>query len=203
MHRNLQAFLMTGLSIFAIAPVFAENPVKDAANAVQKLRLVLQITVDQLRSDLPMRYFDRLGGRGLRYLLAEGIHYNNAHHVHANTQTIVGHVTLATGAHRATHGMIGNIWFDRATGATAYSIEDPDFRFLAKRAAGDADTEIDPTQEAATSDGRSPRAILTTTFSDELVSLTAGRAKIFGVSVKDLGAVKTPVIGSEAWESHC
>ena len=64
-----------------------------------KPRLVLQITVDQFRGDLPTRYADRLGEGGLRYLLEGGIHYNNAHHAHANTETIVGHVTLATGAH--------------------------------------------------------------------------------------------------------
>ena len=46
-----------------------------------------------------------------------------------------------------------------------------------------------PTQKTATSDGRSPRAILTTTFSDELALLTNGKAKIFDISVKDRGAV--------------
>jgi len=159
------------------------------ALAAEKPRLILQITVDQFRGDLPMRYADRLGEGGLRYLLEEGIHYNNAHHAHANTETIVGHVTLATGAHPAAHGMIGNLWFDRTAGMTTYNIEDPDFRLLTEGANIDADTEIDPTQKAATSDGRSPRAILTTTFSDELSAYTGGRAKVFGVSVKDRGAV--------------
>lgn len=157
--------------------------------AAEKPRLILQITVDQFRGDLPTRYFDRLGKGGLRYLLEKGIHYNNAHHAHANTETIVGHVTLATGANPAAHGMIGNIWFDRTTGVTTYNIEDPDFRLLTEGADVDADTEIDPTQKAATSDGRSPMAILTTTFSGELASLTGGKAKVFGVSVKDRGAV--------------
>lgn len=156
---------------------------------LDKPRLVIQITVDQFRGDLPTRYADRLGEGGLRYLLEDGIHYNNAHHAHANTETIVGHVTLATGAHPAAHGMIGNLWFDRTTGLTTYNIEDPDYQLLTKGADVDADTEIDPTQKAATSDGRSPSAILTTTFSDELASLTGGQAKIFGVSVKDRGAV--------------
>ena len=50
-------------------------------------------------------------------------------------------------------------------------------------------TEIDPTQKVASTDGRSPTAILVSTFSDELAIHTAGRAKIFGVSVKDRGAV--------------
>ena len=175
--------------ILIVLLVLASTAVAEPSPTFEKPRLVLQITVDQLRGDLPTRYFDRLGKGGLRYLLEKGIHYNNAHHAHANTETIVGHVTLATGAHPAAHGMIGNIWFDRTTGVTTYNIEDPDFRLLTEGADADADTEIDPTQKAATSDGRSPAAILTTTFFDELASLTAGKARIFGVSVKDRGAV--------------
>ena len=53
-------------------------------------KLVLQITVDQLRGDLPMRYYDRLGDGGFRYLWENGVVYSNAHHAHANTETIVG-----------------------------------------------------------------------------------------------------------------
>ena len=53
----------------------------------------------------------------------------------------------------------------------------------------DASTEIDPTQRAARSEGRSPAAILVTTFSDELRSNTGGEAKVIGVSVKDRGAI--------------
>ena len=159
------------------------------AIADEKPRLILQITVDQLRGDLPTRYFDRLGDGGFRYLLEEGIHYDNAHHTHANTETIVGHTTLATGANPAAHGMVGNLWFDRAAGRTVYNIEDPDYSILTGGAGVDAETEIDPTQRAATSDGRSPRTILTSTFGDELSINTAGAAKVFGVSIKDRGAV--------------
>jgi len=165
-------------------------PVWVSAGAVDKKpKLILQITVDQLRGDLPTRYYDRLGKGGLRYLLDKGVVYNNAHHAHANTETIVGHVTLATGAHPSAHGMIGNLWFDRSTGVTTYNIEDSNYKLLSEGADIDASTEIDPTQKAASSDGRSPAAILTTTFSDELSSLTAGKAKVFGISVKDRGAV--------------
>jgi predicted AlkP superfamily pyrophosphatase or phosphodiesterase len=160
-----------------------------AANAGDKPKLILQITVDQLRGDLPTRYYERLGDGGFRYLWESGIVYRNAHHAHANTETIVGHATLATGAHPAAHGMVGNIWFDRETGFTTYNVEDPDYRLLTKGASVDADTEIDPTQRAARSEGRSPAAILVTTFSDELRSNTGGNSKVVGVSVKDRGAI--------------
>lgn len=159
------------------------------ALAAEKPRLILQITVDQLRGDLPTRYYDRLGEGGFRYLWESGIVYRNAHHAHANTETIVGHATLATGAHPSAHGMVGNLWFDRETGFTTYNVEDSNYSLLSKGASVDAKTEIDPTQRAARSDGRSPAAMLVTTFSDELRANTGGKAKVVGVSVKDRGAI--------------
>lgn len=157
--------------------------------AQERLRLILQITVDQLRGDLPMRHLDQFGEGGFRHLMEQGIHYDNAHHLHANTETVVGHATLATGANPAAHGMVGNLWYDRSQGRTVYNIEDADYSILTSGADVDASTEIDPTQRAAKSDGRSPHAILTSTFGDELSIATAGRAKVFGVSIKDRGVV--------------
>lgn len=181
--QKLSTILPTVAALAALLPTTtfaAEEPAP---------RLILQITVDQLRADLPTRYYERLGERGFRYLWESGIVFTNAHHAHANTETIVGHTTLATGAHPATHGMVGNLWFDRETGFTTYNVEDPDYQLLTKGASVDADTEIDPTQRAARSEGRSPAAILVSTFADELRSNTGGRAKAIGVSVKDRGAI--------------
>jgi len=152
-------------------------------------RLILQITVDQLRGDLPARYLDKMSKGGFRYLLSKGVVYENAHHAHSNTETIVGHATLATGAYPADHGLIGNTWFDRESGEMTYNIEDSRYPLLTAGADVDKATEIDPTQRVARSDGRSPAAMLVSTFSDELAIHTANQAKVFGVSVKDRGAV--------------
>lgn len=152
-------------------------------------KLILQITVDQLRGDLPTRYYDRLSDGGFRYLWENGVVYRNAHHAHANTETIVGHATLATGAHPSGHGMVGNLWFDRESGFTTYNVEDPDYRLLTEGADINEDAEIDPTQRAARSEGRSPAAILVSTFSDELRSHNSGQSKVVAISVKDRGAI--------------
>lgn len=152
-------------------------------------KLVLQITVDQLRGDLPDRFIDRMGEGGIRYLFNEGVVYKDAHHAHANTETIVGHATLATGAYPSAHGMVGNVWLDRKAGGLVYSIEDERYPLLSDDADVNKSTEIDPTQKMARVSGRSPANIRVSTFSDELALHTAGRAKIFGVSVKDRGAV--------------
>ena len=157
--------------------------------AAEAPKLILQITVDQLRSDLPKRYMSKMGEGGFKYLYNQGIVYEDAHHAHSNTETIVGHTTLATGAYPSRHGLIGNVWYDRTTGHMTYNIEDARYRLLSKGAGVDKSTEIDSTQKAARSDGRSPATILVSTFSDELSIHTDKKAKVFGVSVKDRGAV--------------
>jgi predicted AlkP superfamily pyrophosphatase or phosphodiesterase len=152
-------------------------------------KLILQITVDQLRGDLLGRYLDRMGESGFRYFTQHGIWYANAHHAHANTETVVGHTTLATGADPSAHGMVANVWLDRKTGKLAYNTQDDRYRILTPGADVDKANEFDPTQKLAATDGRSPAAILVSTFSDELAIRYAGRSKIFGVSIKDRGAV--------------
>lgn len=154
-----------------------------------KPKLILQITIDQLRADLPRTVLDRLPEGGFKYLYNQGVVYENAHHRHANTETVVGHTTLATGADPSKHGMIGNLWYDKELKRTVYNVEDYRYPLIGPNAGVDKNTEIDPSQAAASTDGRSPSAIISTTFSDELAMNTNGKAKVFGVSVKDRGAI--------------
>ncbi|SDB14042.1 alkaline phosphatase family protein [Bauldia litoralis] len=171
-------------AIISLANVAGAN----AQESEARPKLVLQLTVDQLRGDLIERYSAGLGDNGFRYLLDNGSVFTNAHHRHANTETIVGHTTLATGTDPAIHGMVANVWFDRKTGAPRYNVQDDRYPLVGEGGV-DAATEIDPTQRAATTDGRSPAAILTSTISDEIALAMGPTAKIFGVSVKDRGAI--------------
>jgi predicted AlkP superfamily pyrophosphatase or phosphodiesterase len=160
------------------------------ANAKQQERpkLVLEIVVDQLRGDMPAMVLDRCGSGGFRYLTEKGVWYKNAHHPHANTETIVGHVTLSTGAYPSRHGMVGNVWFDAEKDRLVYNIEDPDYAATGGLGARDMDSEVDASQVSKT-EGRSPKTIVTTTFSDEMSLFYGPKAKIFAVSGKDRGAV--------------
>ncbi len=175
------------LFIFLMAAFFVNVNGAIAADSAPKL--ILQITIDGLRGDIPGRYLDRFDKGGFKYFFDKGIVYTNAQYQHSNLETVVGHAVLATGAFPAAHGMVANVWMDRETGLLGYAIEDSNYDMVGAAGGVDKDTEIDPTQAAAKSEGRSPRAILCSTFSDELAVHTAGRAKIFGVSVKDRGAI--------------
>jgi predicted AlkP superfamily pyrophosphatase or phosphodiesterase len=178
--------------LFSLTIILFCSGVRDSALAqgVERTipRLVLQITVDQLREDLIDRYGEGFGKDGFRYLLETGTYYANAHHRHANTETIVGHTTLATGADPGVHGMVANLWFDRNTGTTFYNVQDSAYPLVGADGINKS-TEIDPTQRAATTDGRSPRSILTSTIGDEIRMHFGPEAKVFGVSVKDRGAI--------------
>ncbi|MGA8806776.1 MAG: alkaline phosphatase family protein [Thermoanaerobaculia bacterium] len=169
MKNRKAAVLLSVLAVLAAVPL----------EAADRPRLIVQITVDQLRGDLPLRYRDRFGEGGFRYFLDRGTWYSDAHHPHSDTETVVGHTTLATGAYPSRHGMVANKWYDRATNEPKpiNNVEGPQYPLLS--VAG----------ETQTGPGASPVLILTTTFSDELAIATNGQAKVFSVSAKDRGAI--------------
>lgn len=203
MRLSLRFSLAASLTLFAL---IGRVDAAIAADSTAPPRLVLQLTVDGLRGDLLNRYQSNFGAGGFRYLLEQGTVFTNAHYRHANTETIVGHTTLATGASPAFHGMVGNAWLDRESGTPIYNIEDADYPLLASRETAKDGAQIDPAQRLSRSPGRSPRAILASTFGDELAIFhagqSAGQSKVFGVSGKDRGAVSMAGhVGKAFWLS--
>ena len=118
-------FTLAASLLVASAAIFAAEPARP--------KLIVQITIDQLRGDLPLRYQDRFTPGGFRRFLVDGVWYAAASHPHAMTETIVGHTTLATGTFPSRHGMIANSWFDAETGKTVKNIEDARYPVLAIR----------------------------------------------------------------------
>ncbi len=187
------------LALILVMQLFTVNLYAQPKSGV---KLVLQITVDGLRADLLNRYQDNFVEGGFRYLMDEGVVYTNAQYQHANTETIVGHTTLATGAFPSTHGMVGNVWYDRDAGELAYNIEDPDSPLIPTRENTATSDQVDPSQKLSRTQGRSPTAIMAATFSDGLAAYYAGRSKIFGVSSKDRSAVAMAGhVGKAFWYS--
>lgn len=149
-----------------------------STGALAQPKLVLQITVDQLRGDMLSRYQDNFikapGQPGFNQFLTQGTRFINAHYRHNTTLTAVGHATLATGALPSQHGIAANNWADRQTGERVYCVADESTHLL------DAEGY-----------SSSPANLMASTFSDELYLASQGKAKIFSVSIKDRGAVLT------------
>ncbi len=64
-----------GLFLILIICFLAHGLILPASANDKNPKLVLQITVDQLRGDLPMRFKERLGQGGFRYLLEKPEHW--------------------------------------------------------------------------------------------------------------------------------
>ena len=87
-------------------------------------RLVVVLVVDQMRGDYVDRYRHQWS-QGLKRLITGGAYYPRASYPYLNTVTCVGHATISTGAMPATHGIVGNAWYDPETARTVGCASDP------------------------------------------------------------------------------
>src|SRR5579864_8275352 len=137
-------------------------------------KLVVVIVIDQFRGDYLERYRNQFGDAGFRLLLDHGAYFSNCNYNYANTRTAPGHATLFTGAYSNGHGIVGNEWWDQKTKRMVTSVEDDGTMLVG--IPGDKT-------------GASPHNLLTDTLGDELKLATQGKARVFGVSLKDRAAV--------------
>ena len=156
-----------------------------------KPRLVVGITVDQMRADYLSRFGAwedasspaTFGEGGFRRMVEEGFTCRDHHFGYAPTYTGPGHASIYTGTTPTVHGIVGNDWYDRASGTSVYCASDTSV----KGVSGDG---VDFEGLILGSSGQmSPHRMLSTTLGDELKMATGGQAKVYGVSMKDRGAI--------------
>jgi predicted AlkP superfamily pyrophosphatase or phosphodiesterase len=137
-------------------------------------KLVVIIVIDQFRGDYLERYRNQFGDAGFRLLLDHGAYFNNCNYNYANTRTAPGHATLFTGAYSNRHGIVANEWWEPNKRRMVTSVEDDSTKLVG--VAGDKT-------------GASPHNLLADTLGDELKLATQGKARVFGLSLKDRAAV--------------
>ena len=142
--------------------------------AADKPRLIVAISVDQFAQDYLLRFADNFSESGaFRRVEKEGARYSQCHHRHAFTVTAPGHAVQLTGAYPATHGIIGNNWFDRFTGKDVFCCDDPSTTIIGLPMAK----------------GVSPKNLQVETVGDVLRLATGNRSKVFGVAIKERAAI--------------
>jgi hypothetical protein len=137
-------------------------------------KLIVVIVIDQFRGDYLERYRDQFGDAGFRFLLDHGAYFPNCNYNYAATRTAPGHSTLFTGAYSSGHGIVANEWWDQKKRRMVTSVEDDATKLVG--------VDGDKT-------GASPHNLLADTLGDELKLATQGKARVFGVSLKDRAAV--------------
>ncbi len=161
------ALLMLGALLCSSSLSFAS-----AYNARPKL--VVVIVIDQFRGDYLERYHDQFGEGGFRLFMDRGAYFTDCNYDYANTRTAPGHATLFTGSYTSGHGIVANEWWDPRKKKRVTSVEDDTTKLVGSKNAGP---------------GASPRNLMSDTLGDEMKLATAGKARVFAVSLKDRAAV--------------
>ncbi len=181
MHSKLlRRFITTSFTLLLVA-LLSVPPVGLSIYAQQKrqtqrsrIRLVVGIVIDQFRYDYLMRFEDQFGEGGFKRLLNSGAVFANANYPYTPTITACGHAAFMSGTTPAYNGIIGNEWFDRASGKRVTSVVDDKVELLGGKPDGK---------------GASPRRLIGSTLGDQLKLRTAGQARVIGVSYKDRAAI--------------
>jgi predicted AlkP superfamily pyrophosphatase or phosphodiesterase len=135
-----------------------------------RTRLILVLSIDQMRADYLTRFDDLFQG-GFRTLIDDGAVFTNAMYRHASTETGPGHSVILSGRHPSSSGIVGNSWFDPLLGRSVNVIEDPFVDLV-----------------GAQGRGASPVNFVGYTLGDALKQ-SSPNSKIVGVSMKDRSAI--------------
>ena len=149
------------------------NPVKATDT---KPKLVVGIVVDQMRWDYVNKFKSFFKTQnGFLKMMNQGASCNNNLISYLPTVTACGHTAVYTGSTPAIHGITGNSWYDNIQQRMVYCVEDNSVQAVGI--------------ENSSAGKMSPLNVWTTTLGDELKLATNFKSKVYGVSLKDRGAI--------------
>ena len=135
-----------------------------AQTVPQAPKLVVSITVDELRTDHLETFAPLYSAGGLRKLLTEGAFYANASYSFTPVDRASAAASLSTGTTPYYHGITGEEWLDRSTLRPVRAVHD-------------------------LKQGYSPRQLGTSTLGDELKIASNGISKVFAFAATPENAI--------------
>ena len=127
-------------------------------------RLVVGISIDQLRSDYLNAFMPLYGDGGFKLLLEKGQVYSNVQYQHTPVDRASAIASVVTGTIPYNHGIIAEEWMSRTELHTNYCVDDRNHKGV------------------GTSDNSSPKHLLVSTIGDELKAATKGKALVYSVA---------------------
>jgi hypothetical protein len=145
----IAAVVITGLRAQAVSPV---------------PKLVIGLTIDQLRADYIEAFSSMYGERGFKRLFKEGRVYCNAEYDFINIDPASAVASIYTGTTPYYNGIVGTRWMDRNSLRIIKAVDDPAHMGI------------------YTSESTSPQHLLVSTLSDELMVATQGNAEVYSIA---------------------
>lgn len=127
-------------------------------------KLVVYVTIDQLRDDYINYFYDTFGERGFKRMLNEGTVYHNVRFEFDNIDQANAFATLFTGTNPCTHGITGSKSYDFDKAKEVSPLYDPDFLGNYTR------------------ENYSPKKLLAATIGDELKIASKGRSDVYAIA---------------------
>jgi predicted AlkP superfamily pyrophosphatase or phosphodiesterase len=138
-------------------------------------KLVVGIVIDQMRWDYLYRYQERYTDGGFKRVMKDGFNCQNTFINYLPTFTAPGHACIYTGSVPALHGIVSNDWYDNVLHRPAYCTEDLD---------------VYPVGSTNNKAGKmSPKNMLASTITDELMLATNMSSRVYGIALKDRGSI--------------
>jgi len=178
---SLLCFLAAFQSLVACAQAYVGQP-----------KLIVILVIDQFRGDYLNRDQAQFKGRGFNLFMKDGAWFTDCYYDYANTKTAPGHATIGTGAYTDGHGIDSNEWWDatRSFETPVSSVQDERYRLVdLPHDSIPANMPGAPPWATNFVVGSSPLNLRATTLGDELRLATAGKARVYGVSLKDRAAI--------------
>ncbi len=153
------------ISLLSVLALIAALPAESRATTRGEVpRIVVNILIDQLRSDYLQAFMPLYGDEGFKKLLNEGRVYSQVEYPMVSPDRASAAATIATGTSPSNHGIIGLNWLDRATLNPVFCIEDKNYKGI------------------ETAQGTSPSRMPVSTIGDELKVATEGKAQVYSIS---------------------
>lgn len=162
MDKKVRKILSSLIAILAVTNLEAQQQVP---------KLVVCITVDQLRGDYIEYFYNTFGERGFKRLLNEGKVYSNIHFEFSNIDEASAFATLFTGSNPCFSGISSNYKYDFEKEREFSILYDP--AYLGNY----------------TRDNYSPKALFSSTIGDELKIASKGRSDVYAIAPNPEAAI--------------
>ncbi|MBQ2012103.1 MAG: alkaline phosphatase family protein, partial [Bacteroidaceae bacterium] len=136
----------------------------EAQTAPEVPRLVVNVVIDQLRTDYMEAFSPLYSERGFMRLLKQGRVYTQAEYPFANPNRASAIACFMSGTSPYENGIVGERWLDRQTLTPVYCVDDKEF------------------QGQHTTVASSPQHLGVSTITDELKVATEGNGLVYAIA---------------------
>jgi predicted AlkP superfamily pyrophosphatase or phosphodiesterase len=173
-HKIIMGIMLFFITLQQVNAQKNNDKIIEINNGIERPKLVVGLIIDQMRWDYLYRFYNRYSEGGFKRLIKKGFSFENTIIPYTPTVTAAGHACIYTGSIPAINGIVGNDWVERNTGELMYCTQDKSVKTVGS---------------FSLQGQMSPKNMLSSTIGDELRLGSNKKSRVFGIALKDRGAI--------------